>query len=458
MICLSQYLIFTNRESLLEKEQEERESLQFKMALFALQKFFIKENLAVIEKQLNSKNHSVGRNSHKKLSENSKKPGSISLSSYLQCEPSIASSVFSIWLFFARFESILSISLPDLKDFVVGLQAYAGEKVDMGGRPREHYLDLINALGIRFVSFLMRNEADLPILLDETQAVNHIISCHEALLKFVVNFDCVRSRVDSNNWPFVLLAILLLHSPSQTSLFDQTITDLCSEFLTSSSSSPPLPSLLTLLKEAINLASLTSPLRDSLIFSVNPLTGKIVSRGRPKNASFSYSSFFSHRKKKLSAVDRFRIELNQISYCVENPYSLKKRVTQRNEEHVTKHQQIWLHQMVQECFKFLPRFVDGNLAELAESIGLGSHPIMVKLQSTLEECRAQQNEEGQSACHIAGLRGVRRLQPSFISPNKQYYFLPNDKRRVYFTISGKQRSPLLSDVGLLCNRLDLNGV
>lgn len=114
--------------------------------------------------------------------------------------------------------------------------------------------------------------------------------------------------------------------------------------------------------------------------------------------------------------------------------------------------------MVQECFKFLPRFVDGNLAELAESIGLGSHPIMVKLQSTLEECRAQQNEEGQSACHIAGLRGVRRLQPSFISPTKQYYFIPNDKRRVYFTISGKQRSPLLSDVGLLCNRLDLNGV
>ena len=330
--------------------------------------------------------------------------------------------------------------------------------MDFGGRPREHYLDLFNALGIRFVSFLMRNEADLPILLDETQAVNHIISCHEALLKFVVNFDCVRSRVDSNNWPFVLLAILLLHSPSQTSLFDQTITDLCSEFLTSSSSSPPLPSLLTLFKEAINLASLTSPLRDSLIFSVNPLTGEIVSRGRPKNASFSYFSFFSHRKKKLSAVDRFRIELNQISYCVENPYSLKKRVTQRNEEHVTKHQQIWLHQMVQECFKFLPRFVDGNLAELAESIGLGSHPIMVKLQSTLEECRAQQNEEGQSACHIAGLRGVRRLQPSFISPNKQYYFLPNDQRRVYFTISGKQRSPLLSDVGLLCNRLDLNGV
>ena len=197
----------------------------------------------------------------------------------------------SIWLFFARFESILSISLPDLKDFVVGLQAYAGEKVDMGGRPREHSIDLINALGIRFVSFLMRNEADLPILLDETQAVNHIISCHEALLKFVVNFDCVRSRVDSNNWPFVLLAILLLHSPSQTSLFDQTITDLCSEFLTSSSSSPPLPSLLTLFKEAINLASLTSPLRDSLIFSVNPLTGEIVSRGRPKNASFSYLFF-----------------------------------------------------------------------------------------------------------------------------------------------------------------------
>ena len=82
MICLSQSLIFTNRESLLEKEQEERESLQFKMALFALQTFFIMENLAVLEKQLNSKNHSVGRNSHKKLSENSKKPGSISLSSY----------------------------------------------------------------------------------------------------------------------------------------------------------------------------------------------------------------------------------------------------------------------------------------------------------------------------------------------------------------------------------------
>ena len=130
MICLSQSLIFTNRESLLEKEQEERESLQFKMALFALQKFFIKENLAVLEKQLNSKNHSVGRNSHKKLSENSKKLGSISLSSYLQCEPSIASSVFFIWLFLARFESILSIALPDLKDFVVGLQAYAGKKVD----------------------------------------------------------------------------------------------------------------------------------------------------------------------------------------------------------------------------------------------------------------------------------------------------------------------------------------
>ena len=158
MICLSQSLIFTNRESLLEKEQEERESLQFKMALFALQKFFIKENLAVLEKQLNSKNHSVGRNSHTKLSENSKKPGSISLSSYLECEPSIASSVFFIWLFFARFESVLSIALPDLKDFVVGLQAYAGEKVDFGGRPREHYLDLFNALGIRFVSFLMRNE------------------------------------------------------------------------------------------------------------------------------------------------------------------------------------------------------------------------------------------------------------------------------------------------------------
>ena len=66
----------------MEKEQEEKESLQFKMALFALQKFFIMENLAVLEKQLNSKNHSVGRNSHKKLSENSKKLGSISLSSY----------------------------------------------------------------------------------------------------------------------------------------------------------------------------------------------------------------------------------------------------------------------------------------------------------------------------------------------------------------------------------------
>ena len=228
MICLSQSLIFTNRESLLEKEQEERESLQFKMALVALQKFFIKENLAVLENQLNSKNHSVGRYSHKKLSENSKKPLSVSLSSYLQCESSIASSVFSIWLFFARFESILSIALPDLKDFVLGLQAYAGEKVDFGGSPREHFLDLINALGIRFVSFLMSNEADLPILLDETQAINHIISCHEALLKVFVNFDCVRSRVDSNNWPFVLLAILLLHSSSQTSLFDQTITDLCS--------------------------------------------------------------------------------------------------------------------------------------------------------------------------------------------------------------------------------------
>ena len=114
--------------------------------------------------------------------------------------------------------------------------------------------------------------------------------------------------------------------------------------------------------------------------------------------------------------------------------------------------------MVQECFKFLPRLVEGNLAELAESIGLGSHPIVVKLQSTLEECRAQQSEEGQSVCHIAELRGVRRLQPAFITPKKKYYFLPNDKRRVYFTISGKQMSPLLSDVGPLCNRLDLNGV
>ena len=456
MNCFYWSILFTHRESLLEKEQEERESLQCKMALFALQKFFIKENLAALEKQLNPKNHAVEQISRQKLSEITKKPDSVSLSSYLQCEPSIASSVFSIWLFFARFESVLSIRLPDLKDFGLGLLFYTGEIVDLEGRPPEYYLDLIDALGIRFVSFLMSNEADLPILLDETQAINHIISCHEALLKFVVNFDYVRLNVDSNNWPFVLLAILLLHSPSQTSLFDQTITDLCSVFLTSSSSSPPLHALLTLFKEAINLASLTNSLRDSLIFSVNPITGEIVSRGRPKNASFSYSSILSHRKKKLSAVDRFRVELNQISYCVENPYSLKKRVTQQNEERVTKNQQIWIHRLVQECFKFLPRFVDGNLAELAESIGLGSHPIMVKLQSTLEECRAQQNEESQYTCHIVELRGVRRLQPSFISPNRKYYFLPNDKRRVYFTTSGQQISPLLSDVGPLCNRLDLN--
>ena len=451
-------IILIFRQALLEKEQEKKQSLQLKIALSEIQKFFIKESIAVLEKHINDKNCTDGAVSRAKVPEFSKQPDYISLSSYLQCESNIASSLFSLWMFFNRFESVLSIDLPDLKDFGLGLLVYSGEKGLVLERQQEYYLDIVSTLGIRLVSFLLANEADLPVLFDEAQAVNHIISCHEALLKFIVNFDYVRSRVDCNNWTFILLAILLLHSPSQTSLFDQSITDLCSVFLSSDDASPPLFSLLTLLKEATNLASLTNSIRDSLIFSVNPVTGEIVSRGRPKATSFASFLLFMCRKKNFSAVERFRAELNQISYSVENPYSLKKRATQQNEEQISKNQRIWLLRLVHECLKFLPRFVNGNLSELAKTIGLESHPIVMKLQSALEQCRVQQSEENQNASRVLELRGLRRLQPTFISRKKKYYFLPRDKDHVYFTVSGKQVSPLLSEGCPFYNRLRLDCV
>lgn len=386
------------------------------------------------------------------------KDGFIPLSSYLQCETNCASEVFSIWLFFARFESALNIVLPDLKEFSLGLLLYAGENINVEKQSQSYFIEIIETLGMRLASFLMSNEADLPILFDETQVVNHIVSCHEALLKFVANFDCVRSKVDSNSWMFVLLAILLLHSPSHTSLFDQTITDLCDAFLSSTGSSPSYPSLLMLFKEAINLASLTNCIRDSLIFSVNPLTGEIVSRGRPKTVSFVFCPYFIHRKKKLSSLDQFRMELNQLSTYLEDPYSLKKRTMQRKEERLNNYQQLWLNRLVQECVEFLPHLVQGSLVELAESIGLATHPFIAKLQATLEECRQLQKEENQNVYRVTNVHRLRQLQPTFCSPTKNYYFLSSDQRRVYFTVARKKVSSLVSKVAPLCNRRFYNGM
>ena len=361
------------------------------------------------------------------------KDGFIPLSSYLQCETNCASEVFSIWLFFARFESALNIVLPDLKEFSLGLLLYAGENINVEKQSQSYFIEIIETLGMRLASFLMSNEADLPILFDETQVVNHIVSCHEALLKFVANFDCVRSKVDSNSWMFVLLAILLLHSPSY-------------------------PSLLMLFKEAINLASLTNCIRDSLIFSVNPLTGEIVSRGRPKTVSFVFCLYFIHRKKKLSSLDQFRMELNQLSTYLEDPYSLKKRTMQRKEERLNNYQQLWLNRLVQECVEFLPHLVQGSLVELAESIGLATHPFIAKLQATLEECRQLQKEENQNVYRVTNVHRLRQLQPTFCSPTKNYYFLSSDQRRVYFTVARKKVSSLVSKVAPLCNRRFYNGM
>ena len=204
------------------------------------------------------------------------------LSSYMQCEEGDVNIIFSIWVFLTRFSTILSMNSLDLEEFSIGLQLYSGNSSVKLKKPSYYYLHLIDLTGICLVTYLLNNESELPVLVDESPGVSHVISSHEALLKFISEFECVRSGVTTRNWMFILLAVLLLHSPSQTSLFDHIIVDICDTILSSDYSLLPFNTLMQLFAETVNLISLTNPIRDSLLKTINPATGELTSRGRPR--------------------------------------------------------------------------------------------------------------------------------------------------------------------------------
>ena len=157
-------------------------------------------------------------------------------------------------------------------------------------------------------------------------------------------------------------------------------------------------------------------------------------------------------KKKLSAVEFFRSETVRISHYVEKLPEEKKRRFQSEKPIMTKIQKEWVYTLIRELTCLLPSFVQGNILELARSMNLESHPVLLDLQYLIEECRvSQKTEEIQKSCRILDFYQVRQFAPTLSTSHADYYILSSDKSRIYFCTTSKEY-PILVDAIQGCNR------